>query len=50
VGYFVSRRMTVVMDNGEEMEFGRAVMPADHDAWIQPWTIDWHGTADYAKA
>ena len=56
VGYFVSGRMKVVMDDGEEMEFGPgdfAVMPAGHDAWIvgdQPCVvIDWQGMADYAK-
>ncbi len=55
-GYFVSGRMKIVMDDGEEMEFG----PGDfmtaapgHDAWIigdEPCVvIDWHGFADYAK-
>jgi quercetin dioxygenase-like cupin family protein len=56
MGYFISGRMKVVMDNGEEMEFG----PGDfmtaapgHDAWIvgdEPCVvIDWQGFADYAK-
>ena len=57
VGYFVSGRMKIVMDDGEEMEFG----PGDfmtaapgHDAWVlgaEPCVIvDWQGFADYAKA
>ena len=48
--------MMIVMDDGEEMEFG----PGDfmtaapgHDAWIvgdEPCVvIDWHGFSDYAK-
>jgi quercetin dioxygenase-like cupin family protein len=55
-GYFISGRMKIVMDDGEEMEFG----PGDfmtaapgHDAWIigdEPCVvIDWHGYTDYAK-
>ncbi len=55
-GYFVSGRMRVVMDDGEEMEFGPgdfAVMAPGHDAWIigdQPCVvIDWQGFTDYAK-
>ena len=55
-GYFISGRMKIVMDDGEEMEFG----PGDfmtaapgHDAWIigdEPCVvIDWHGFSDYAK-
>lgn len=55
-GYFISGRMKIVMDNGEEMEFG----PGDfmtaapgHDAWIvgdEPCvTIDSQTVADYAK-
>jgi len=57
VGYFVAGRMKIVMDDGEEMEFG----PGDfmtcapgHDAWIlgdEPCVVvDWQGFADYAKA
>ena len=37
LGYFVSGRMKVVMDDGEELEFGPgdfAVMAPGHDAWI----------------
>ena len=55
-GYFVSGRMKVVMDDGEEMEYGPgdfAVMAPGHDAWIvgdEPCVvIDWQGFADYAK-
>jgi quercetin dioxygenase-like cupin family protein len=54
--YFVSGRMKVVMDDGEEMEYGPgdfAIMPPGHDAWIvgdEPCVvIDWQGFADYAK-
>jgi quercetin dioxygenase-like cupin family protein len=55
-GYFISGRMKVVMDDGEEMEYGPgdvAVMAAGHDAWIigdEPCVvIDWQGFADYAR-
>ncbi len=55
-GYFISGRMKVVMDDGEEAEFGPGdfgVIPAGHDAWIvgdQPCVvIDWQGFTDYAK-
>ncbi|MBV9050409.1 MAG: cupin domain-containing protein [Solirubrobacterales bacterium] len=55
-GYFVSGRMKVVMDDGEEMEYGPgdfATMAPGHDAWIigdEPCVvIDWQGFADYAK-
>ena len=36
MGYFISGRMKVVMDDGEEMEYGPgdfAVMDPGHDAW-----------------
>ena len=56
LGYFVSGRMKVVMDDGEEMEYGPgdfAVMAPGHDAWMvgdEPCVvIDWQGFADYAK-
>jgi quercetin dioxygenase-like cupin family protein len=56
MGYFVSGRMKVVMDDGEEMEYGPgdfAVMPPGHDAWTVGdeacVVIDWQGFADYAK-
>jgi quercetin dioxygenase-like cupin family protein len=55
-GYFISGRMKVVMDDGEEMEYGPgdfAIMAPGHDAWIlgdEPCVvIDWQGYADYAK-
>jgi len=54
--YFVAGRMTVVMDDGEELEYGPgdfAIMPPGHDAWIvgdeDCVVIDWQGFADYAK-
>ena len=53
---FVSGRMKVVMDDGEEVEYGPgdfAIMPPGHDAWIvgdeDCVVIDWQGFADYAK-
>jgi len=56
LGYYVSGRMCVHMDDGEEVEFGPgdfAVIPPGHDAWIvgdDPCVvIDWQGFADYAK-
>ena len=56
MGYFVSGRMKIVMDGGEEMEFGPGdfmACPPGHDAWIvghEPCVvIDWQGVADYAK-
>jgi quercetin dioxygenase-like cupin family protein len=56
MGYFISGRMKVVMDDGQEMEFGPgdfSVIPPGHDAWVvgdQPCVvIDWQGFADYAK-
>lgn len=56
LGYYVSGRMRVRMDDGEEVEFGPgdfAVIPPGHDAWIvgdDPCVvIDWQGFADYAK-
>jgi quercetin dioxygenase-like cupin family protein len=54
--YFVSGRMKVVTDDGEEMEYGPgdfAIMPPGHDAWVvgqDPCVvIDWQGFADYAR-
>ena len=54
--YFISGRMKIVMDDGEEMEFGTGDFmecPPGHDAWIvgdEPCVvIDWQGFADYAK-
>ena len=56
MGYFISGRMKVVMNDGEEMEYGPgdfAIMAPGHDAWIigdEPCVvIDWQGFADYAK-
>lgn len=55
LGYYVSGRMHVVMDDGEEAEFGPgdfAAIPPGHDAWIvgdEPCVVvDWQGFADYA--
>ncbi|MFJ5861741.1 cupin domain-containing protein [Pseudarthrobacter sp. NPDC092439] len=55
-GYFVSGRMNVVMDDGQEMEYGPgdfATIAPGHDAWVvgeEPCVmIDWQGSADYAK-
>jgi mannose-6-phosphate isomerase-like protein (cupin superfamily) len=55
LGYFITGRMKVVMDDGEEMEFGPGdfgMIPPGHDAWIvgsEPCVvIDWQGFADYA--
>jgi quercetin dioxygenase-like cupin family protein len=55
-GYFISGRMKVVMEDGEEMEYGPGdfhVIAPGHDAWIvgdEPCVIiDWHGFGDYAK-
>jgi len=54
--YFVSGRMKVVMDDGEETEYGPGdvgVIPPGHDAWIvgddRCVVIDWQGFAEYAK-
>ncbi|HEX4654722.1 MAG TPA: cupin domain-containing protein [Mycobacteriales bacterium] len=56
LGYYISGRMHVVMDDGEETEFGPGdfgVIPPGHDAWTvgdEPCVvIDWQGFADYAK-
>ncbi len=56
VGYFVSGHMKIVMDDGEEMDFGPGdFMTADagHDAWVvgdEPCVvIDWQGYGEYAK-
>jgi hypothetical protein len=56
VGYFISGRMHVVMDDGTEDDFGPGdvmVCPPGHDAWTvgneDCVVIDWQGFADYAK-
>lgn len=55
-GYVVSGRIRVVMDDGEEMEFGPgdfAAIEPGHDASVVGneacVMIDWQGYADYAK-
>ncbi|MET9541377.1 cupin domain-containing protein [Streptomyces sp. NPDC006553] len=56
VGYIVSGRMKVVMDDGETTEYGAGdymeVQPG-HDAWVLGdeacVALDWTGFADYAK-
>ncbi len=57
VGYVVSGRMKVVMDDGAEAEVGPGdFMRIDpgHDAWVVGdeacVSIDWQGMADYAKS
>lgn len=56
LGYVVSGRMKIVMDDGEETEYGPGdfmICPPGHDAWVvgdEPCVIvDWQGFADYAK-
>ena len=56
MGYFVSGRMGIRMDDGEELEFGPGdfmVCPPGHDAWTvgdEPCVVvDWQGVTDYAK-
>jgi quercetin dioxygenase-like cupin family protein len=56
VGYFVSGRLKVVMNDGEEMEYGPGdfgVIAPGHDAWTvgdEPCVlIDWQGYAGDAK-
>lgn len=56
MGYFMSGRMKVVMDDSEEIEYGPgdfAVMAPGHNAWIignEPCiVIDWQRYADFAK-
>jgi quercetin dioxygenase-like cupin family protein len=55
-GYVDSGRINVVMDDGEEMEYGPgdfAAIAPGHDAWVVGddacVMIDWQGYADYAK-
>ncbi|MFE0650400.1 cupin domain-containing protein [Streptomyces sp. NPDC059534] len=55
VGYIVSGRMKVVMDDGESVEFGAGDfmrVPPGHDAWVlgdEPCVaLDWVGFVDYA--
>jgi quercetin dioxygenase-like cupin family protein len=56
MGYVLSGQMKVVMDDGEENEFGAGdymVIPPGHDAWTLGdeacVVIDWQGLHDYAK-
>jgi quercetin dioxygenase-like cupin family protein len=56
MGCVVSGRMKIVMDDGQESEFGPGdfmVCPPGHDARIvgdeRCVVIDWQGVADYAK-
>jgi hypothetical protein len=56
VGYFVSGRLAVEMEDGERMEYGPGdlgVMAPGHDAWVvgdEPCVfVDWQGVTDYAK-
>src|ERR1700736_4169027 len=56
LGYFISGRKEVVMDDGEEMRIGPgdlSVMAPGHYAWTvgtEPCVVtDWQGFADYAK-
>jgi quercetin dioxygenase-like cupin family protein len=56
MGYFISGRMKVVMDNGEQAEFGPGdfmICPPGHDAWTVGdetcIVIDWQGVADHPK-
>ncbi|MFE6921737.1 cupin domain-containing protein [Nocardia sp. NPDC057663] len=56
MGYCLSGRLAVVMDDGEQQEFGPGdlmVVPPGHDAWVvgdEPCVmLDWQGVADYAK-
>jgi quercetin dioxygenase-like cupin family protein len=56
MGYVVSGRMKVVMNDGEETEFGAGdymVVPPGHDAWTLGGeaciVIDWQGMNDYAR-
>ena len=56
MGYFVTGQMKVVMDDGEELEYGPgdfAAMAPGRDAWVlgdEPCVvIDWQGFADYTK-
>jgi len=55
-GVFISGRMKVVMDDGQEMEYGPgdfAIMAPGHDAWVignEPCVlIGWQGFTGYAK-
>jgi quercetin dioxygenase-like cupin family protein len=57
MGYVLSGRMHLLMDDGTEDEFGAGdvmIAPPGHDAWTLGneacVMVDWQGVADYAKA
>jgi len=57
VGYVISGRMHIRMDDGQELEIGPGdvlQIPPGHDAWIvgdEPYVgLDFKGGAEYAKA
>ncbi len=57
VGYVISGRMHIRMDDGQELEIGPGdalQIPPGHDAWIvgdEPYEgVDFEGGAKYAKA
>jgi hypothetical protein len=57
LGYVISGRMKVVMDDGSEIEFGPGdamSLPPGHDAWIvgpeNCVVVDFVGFGDYAKS
>ncbi|MFD4357179.1 cupin domain-containing protein [Nocardia sp. NPDC058518] len=56
IGYCLSGRLVVEMDDGERQEFGPGdvmIVAPGHDAWTvgdEPCVmLDWQGFADYAK-
>ena len=56
LGYFLSGRMHVIMDDGSEIEYGpgeACSIPPGHDAWIVGnetcVVVDFTGFKDYAK-
>jgi quercetin dioxygenase-like cupin family protein len=56
MGYVISGRMHIVMNDGTEEDFGPGdvmIAPPGHDAWTVGneacVAIDWQGVADYAK-
>jgi|SRR5882757_491303 hypothetical protein len=56
VGYLVSGHLNIVMDDGEQLEFGPGdfmICPPGHDAWTvgsEPCVVvDWQGYGDFAK-
>ena len=56
MGYVISGRMVIRMDDGQELEFGPGdfmIAEPGHDAWVvgnqECVVLDWQGFADYAK-